>query len=419
MLVKDNIGVRKLARAGLMGIMSWFMAGCQESSPPPVPKPIFGQTLPWSGEPFDLMAEDINGDSHLDLTVMDHGGNNAQLFYQDAQRQWSPGPSFTGVGFHPGNLFRWPGDPARYILSAEGDNAVRVLTADAAAGFKIESQLNEVKPRYGNRFRWPGWGDSLVLSPFDMDSLFLLKDYDPAQGKAAERIHVPLAEQPPSVLWPGPITVTDIDADGSDDLLYATPVTRQVFVVQAPRSVPITPKKKQKPKQTPIKPRLLATDPLWGGPSQVVDGELNGDGWVDLLVPDETLPGKINVLVNVGQGSFKAAPSIDSPHDQGITELKTARDKDGLRYILSAGYGFLALYQVPIGWVPEQPLTPRAIRWKKADHATALALQDLDGDGWLDLVLGRSNGEKRLWVLYGPLWDRFAAMTAQQYDLDN
>jgi hypothetical protein len=96
---------------------------------------------------------------------------------------------------------------------------------------------------------------------------------------------VPTAEQAPSVLWPGPITVTDIDRDGSDDLLYATRVTRQVFVVQAAAEI------------AGIRPRELAKNADWGGPSQVIAGDLNGDGAVDLSVPDETLPGKINVLI--------------------------------------------------------------------------------------------------------------------------
>jgi hypothetical protein len=397
------------------------LASCQESPKAPAAKPSFGLFLPWGGQAFDLMVEDLDGNRQADLTVIDHGGNHAQIFYQDLPRQFRVGPVFNGVGFHPGNLFRWPGDPARFILSAEADNAVRVLLPDPVAGFRIESQLDELKPRYGSRFHWAGWGESLALSPFDTDSLFLLKNYDPVQGKAAERIHIPLAEHPPSVLWPGPITVSDIDGDGSDDLLYATRVTREVFVVQAPSLAPAVSKnKKQKtPKPTAIKPRLLATDPQWGGPSQVIDGDFNGDGAVDLLVPDETLPGRINVLINEGKGHFKPAPSIGVPNNKGVTAIRTAVDQDGLRYILAAGHGVLSLYQVPLNWMPEKPLSPLSVHWNTDNAATALAFKDIDGDGWLDLVLGRPQGEQTLWIQYGPLWDSFKIMSEQAFNLDD
>jgi len=416
MLMMVIKGLKLLGLVLPMGL--W--AGCQPTEAPPL-KPRVGQALPWSGQAFDIMAEDLNGDRRADLTVVDHGGNHAQIFYQPAPRQFSQGPRFEGVGFHPGNLFRWPGEPARYLLSAEGDNAVRVLAADSATGFRVESQLEAVKPRYGSLFRWPGWGDSVVLSPFDMDSLFLLKQFDPATGKPEASVHVPLSEQPPSVLWPGPITVTDIDADGSDDLLYATPVTRQVFVVQAPKNTASKTKKKAKgkPQPNPIRPRLLAEDPKWGGPTQVLTADLDRDGAVDLLVPDETRPGKINVLLNDRRGVFKPVAPFESPNDRGITKLKTAVDKDGLRYILAAGFGSLTLHQMPDAWTPGQPLASRSIGWKSGGHASALALQDLDGDGWLDLVLGRVTGKDSLWVHYGPLWESFKTLSDQAYDLDD
>jgi hypothetical protein len=396
------------------------LVGCEKLATTPFTPPIFGQWVPWAGQPFDIMVEDVNGDHKADLTVIDHGGNHAQIFYQTQLRQFGHGPVFAGVGFHPGNVFRWPGDPARFILSAEGDNALKVLTTDAVAGFKIESHLDAVKPRYGYRFRWPGWGESVVLSPFDTDSLYLLKNYDPASGNAADHLHVPLSEQPPSVLWPGPITVTDIDGDGSDDLLYATRVTQQVFVVQAPTPTPeVTSKKKKKQKPPVIKPRLLASNPQWGMPSQVIDGDLNGDGAVDLLVPDETVPGRINVLINEGKGRFKPAPPIAVANDRGVTAMRSAIDKDGLHYILAAGHGVLSLYQVPLNWVPEQALTPLSVHWHSDNTATALAFRDIDGDGWLDLVLGRPQGEHSLWIQYGPLWDSFKVMSDQGFNLDD
>lgn len=396
-----------------------MLGACQEQKPSDFATPDLGQYLNWSGQAFDILAEDLDGDGRADLTVTDHGGNQAQIFYQSHPRQWAMGPVFSGVGFHPGTLIRWPGEPPRFVLSAEGDNAVRALVPDATAGYTVQSEIPEVRPRYSQRFSWPGWGEGLALSPFDMDSLFLLKGYSPVDGKFAERVHVPLSENPPSVLLPGPLTVTDIDGDGSDDILYATPVTRQVFAVQAPKPK-LPERKKKKSENTPpgIKPRLLATDPQWGGPTEVVAGDLNGNGQVDLLVPDEAAPGRINVLMNEGAGTFKIAQSIVGPNGEGITEIKSTIDQDGLRYVLTAGYGALALYQVPKAWTPEQTLVPLTLRWSAGDHATALAFKDIDGDGWLDVVMGRSSGKQTLWVHFGPLWNSFKTVSHKAFALD-
>lgn len=403
-MIKDCSLCRAAALAMFMLV---GFAGCDSSVSPKTLQLRYGTLLPWSGQAFDILVEDLNDDHHADISVIDHGGNHAQLFYQTGTRQWAMGPVFDGVGFHPGNLIRWPGEPASFVLSAEGDNALRVLLPDKRTGFKVASQRDETKPRYAQRFQWPGWGNSLVLSPFDTDSLFLLKGYDPLKGTAVDRIQVSTAEQSPSVLWPGPITVTDIDNDGSDDLLYATRVTREVFVVQAAAEV------------SGIRPRELAKSADWGGPSQVVAGDLNGDDAVDLLVPDETLPGKINVLLNDGLGAFKKVRPLESANEEGVTQLKFGADRDGRRYLLAGGYGTLSLYQVPQNWSDAESMKPMTIHWDGGGHASALAFEDIDGDGWLDLVLGRLGGERTLWVHYGPLWDSFKTMSKQGFNLDN
>jgi hypothetical protein len=62
-------------------------------------------------------------------------------------------------------------------------------------------------------------------------------------------------------------------------------------------------------------------------------------------------------------------------------------------------------------------MVSRHVRWKRGDYATALALHDLDGDGWLDAVLARQQGGE-LRVLYGPLWENFKQWSDPSVDLD-
>jgi hypothetical protein len=64
-------------------------------------------------------------------------------------------------------------------------------------------------------------------------------------------------------------------------------------------------------------------------------------------------------------------------------------------------------------------LTRLIVHWHSDNTATALAFKDIDGDGWLDLVLGRQQGEQTLWIQYGPLWDSFKIMSEQGFNLDD
>jgi hypothetical protein len=73
---------------------------------------------------------------------------------------------------------------------------------------------------------------------------------------------------------------------------------------------------------------------------------------------------------------------------------------------------------MPQHWDEDEPVKPMTVRWAQNSHTTALVFQDIDGDGWLDLVLGRVQGERTLWVHYGPLRDSFQTMSDQGFDLD-
>lgn len=362
-----------------------------------------GVRLPWSGQPFDVMADDLDRDGRQDITVIDHGANLAQSFLQTQPRVFISGPVITAVGFHPGNLIRWPGEKGRYVLSAEGDNAVRNFLSTRSGGLVKISEGEQPRPRWGAAFTWPGWGDSLALAPFDVDHLILLKDYHPKTAQAAARWVLPLADRQPSLLWPGRITVADLDGDKIDELIVATSVTRDVFAFKHP------------PDETSQPGRIhLAGNPKWGGPNVAVPHDMDDDGDIDLLVPDETGPGKINVLINRGDGQFDVDHALPSANDKGITRLLAGRDQDGQSYILSAGFGKLSLYQVPAGWQPDEDIPRKDVSWNNQIHASALALQDLDHDGSLDLVLGRGAGESNLWVVFGPLWEKFTAMSRER-----
>ncbi len=401
-----------LALSGLV-----WLGGCQSpeqssadknmSAKPEPP----GQTrLAWNGEVFGLTIEDVDGDGAKDLVAIDHGKNEAHLFQQSPVQAWGPPKVYAGVGFHPGNLITWPGDPKRLILAAEGDNAIRSLKPDAMAGLQVESSLREIAPRYIKRFRWPGWGESLVVSPYQHGYIVLLKNYDPGTGKAEERVVVPLSSKPHSILAAERITVADIDGDGVVELLTVVSITNQVFQVKYPG-----PKDKHIPKVTEV-----YSNKLWGAANEAQAIDLDRDGDMDLLVPAEIGPaprGVINILINQGKGQFKEGTPIPFSKPDGIQELRVARDQDGLDYLFAAGYGGLSLYQVPPVWKDGDAIPRLSLEWSNSDMTRELQFEDIDGDGWLDVALGRVFSESPVWIAYGPLWERFKALGEAGFSL--
>lgn len=365
-----------------------------------------GQTgLSWSGQVYALLADDMNRDGKKDLLAVDHSGGVMQLFQQALPNQFQSGASFDGVGFHPGTLLRWPGESNRYVLGAEGDGAIRALDFAEKSGLAVLSNLPEKAPRYVRHFRWPGWGESVAVSPYANGYIVLLKDYHPETGSVGERVVVPLAESPNTLRGAEKITVADVDGDGIDELLLGVSLTNELLIIRYPGS------KAGKPKT-----EVLMEDAKWGTPNEAQVFDLDGDGDNDLVLPDEAPPGKIRVFLNQGHGQFKPGTNVDFPFDKGVTELRLKRDQDGRLIMLAAGYGAVAIYRLPEAWHDGMPLERLHVGWDN-EIARDLLLEDMDGDGWLDAVLGRKTGEARIWVAYGPLWDRFQVLSQQNFVL--
>jgi len=381
------------------------LSGCQPDAPP---EPEGQESLAWSGKVFALLAEDLNGDGLKELVAVDHGGNTARLFAQSSPREFETEADYTGVGKHPGNLMRWPKDPARLLLAAEGDGAIRSLLPDREQGFRVESNLEESSPRYVSLFHWPQWGEGVAISPYANDFIVLLKHYDPAQGKAEQRVVVPLSNsRAKSVRAADRITAADLDGDGADELLFAFSFNKEVFQVSLTGA-----DSDQAPKLS-----LLFENPNWGAPNEVHAVDLDSDGDQDLLLPDEISPGLINVLLNDGKGKMTEGKSFEFPYPDGITEMKVGRDKDGSTYLLAVGYGAVALYQIPQGWQDGMPIPRRHIEWPEGGLSRDMQFKDVDGDGWLDGVVGKLKGDHSVWVVYGPLWDRFQSLADQGFVL--
>lgn len=400
--------------------LATLQSGCQPEAPETntnntssqsVSLELPGQTqLAWEGQVFDLAIEDLNADGLKDLISVDHGKNQARLIYQTAPQQWGAQTDYAGVGFHPGNLLTWPGSAKTLILGAEGDNSIRALAPERGGGLNVVSNLKELAPRYIERFRWPGWGESLVVSPYANGYVVLLKNYDPLKGQAEQRVIVPLSTKAHSIRAAERVTVADVDGDGIDELLMVFAVTNELLQVKFPGA-----KSKGDPKIS-----LLYQSDLWGAANEAHAIDLDGDGDQDLLVPDEIGPapkGVIRVLINEGKGKLKEGTPIPFSKPNGVQELSVSRDQDGRGYFLAVGFGGLALYQVPEGWKDGDTIPMRSLDWAADDYSRSIKFVDVDGDGWLDALVGRVYSDNPIWIAYGPLWQRFAEFAEAGFSL--
>ncbi|QJD31201.1 FG-GAP repeat domain-containing protein [Methylococcus geothermalis] len=365
------------------------------------------QSLPFDAPPFHVATDDVDGDGRLDVIAVAHGGNYAQAFFQKEPRVFSPGPTVPEVGFHPGDFVRLPSKERLYAAAAEGVNQLIVLEPTLAGGFRVRNRVPETAPRHLSVFRWPDWGTSLAVSSFHEDEVSLWKGFDPVTGKAVGRIAVPLREQPQkkSIRRADRIVPVDIDGDGIEELLFTIQQNHSLWMIRHPEKIDDT--------VTPIQVR----DFVRGAPNQVAVADLDGNKAPDLLIPNQSQPFHIHVLINEGQGAFKDAAPLSFPTTMGIRQVAVGQDRDDATCLMAVGYGALAIYRFPPSWDGHAAVPMRSVPMARNEGSQILLLRDIDGDGWLDGVLGRGKGGNGVWIVYGPLWQHFEDLAAGQFVL--
>ncbi|QXP85932.1 VCBS repeat-containing protein [Methylococcus sp. Mc7] len=365
----------------------------------------FHQSLPFADSPFDILVDDMDGNGRADVALVSHGDNYAQVFLQQDARTFIAGERQPIVGFHPGDLIRLSTARPRYLAAAEGQNKVLVLEPGPNGSLRQAAELKVPVPRHAASFRWPGWGDSVVVSPFGQDFLVLLKNFDPVKGQASERLQVALSEKEHTIRRAEWVRPADVDGDGVDELLFASNTTQEVLMLKYPGP------------DGAIKPKLVAKFRS-GAPWDVLSADLNGDGALDLLVPNQSRPFVIHVLLNDGHGNFQETTALPFPTDMGLRRFAWSKDKDGFNYLFGVGYGAIAIYRFPNNWDGKAPVPMRSVPVGSSEGSQDVVLQDLDGDGWLDGIVGRGKGPQGVWIVYGPLWERFEELSAARFVLN-
>ena len=346
------------------------------------------QPLPVEGGIFAVVADDVDRDGRIDLIATNRSRETAQILYQKTPRQFETGPAAKVLGFHADEFTRLPGAEPRYVLSAEGQGALKVLLPDGKGSLQEGAVYPLDQPYAATAFSWPDWGISLAVAPYQGETLTVLRNFQPDTGQveAAYELAVPKHSVP------GVVTVADVDGDGVAELLYTTRRSRTLWQVNYPKD------------GKPPDPTPVWTAPV-GAPRHLAVADLNGDGAVDILLPLEP-ERRIATLLNDGKGHFTPGPELTVPSSSwGPARLAIAGDRDGSLLLVADTEQSLMFYRIAKG----NPFRYDTVEVPIDASLNQLMLQDVDGDGELDVVMALADIKDSLRILYGPLWKSLAS----------
>lgn len=341
----------------------------------------FGETE----APSAVLLCDLDADGDLDLIGANEGSDNIAVFRQTGTGIIEQFAEFFAQGITVGVA-----DAAAADLDADGDldlvtaNAggddLTILLGDGLGG------LGVVQPNLGG----PGVTDAPVaidIADFDADgALDLVTANQGANSLGILFQATPFSFQldptvlggPGSTLTPADVLAGDLDGDGDVDVVSANEGSHSLTVFWQEGAGPFDPE-----------PLSLGGPGVTGGARGVAAADVDRDGDLD-LVSANSASHSLSLFLQSGAGSFDRTPmgiggpgTTDGPAAVTVTDF----DGDGRMDVLSAnevGNSLTVFFQSAEGLFDSVPFTfgtPGATA-----GTVALATADLDNDGHQDLV---------------------------------
>ena len=291
-------------------------------------------------DPEALAIADINGDGHPDVVTANSFGNDVSVFLCNGDGTLRRAHDFP-VGKAPATVV---------IADLNGDGKLDIVTTNGGLA--------------------EGQGEA-ILGSNDISVLLGRGD-----GTFAKRVNYPAGPIPMGLV------IADVNGDGSPDLLTVDRHQSQLALLRGKGDGTFRPYTPIPIKGLTLSRRLTAAD-------------LNGDGVVDVIVPDES-DASVFVLTGTGHGTFgqKSYPENgiepvaiaaadlngDGKPDLAVANGYPAHD---ISVLLARGTGFEQPHAYPTGFAPH-----------------SIVATDLNGDGIPDLAVGNV-GDSTVSVLLG------------------
>jgi hypothetical protein len=276
------------------------------------------EVTPNTNQPTRLVAGRLNGDNETDLAVIYSGPTSGAVV-----------PYF-----------------------ATGSGAFKAGASHALNGALYSAAIGE--------FTTSGYGDIAVTTSVGIQVLL--------GSSSGSFTAAPITSYPASVTSASYLAAADFDKDGKLDL--AASDGSQILVFWGSGTGTFS----------------SSSGFSQAGSISVIASDINGDGLVDLSAADYT--GAIHILSNLGARNFRGAPATNSAYAAGIVSADF--NKDGKKDV--------AVVNTPTctapcnGSVTVFPGTGATYfgagkKYAIGMHGSAIAVGDLNGDGYLDLVV--------------------------------
>ena len=328
--------------------------------------------IPVAGAPRALALDDLNADGSLDVAVVNVATNDVAVLIGAGDGTFllqSRYPAESGAnGIASGDL-NSDGRPDLAVANYHADT-VSIFLGDGDGTFSPRSAVVVGDRPIGVAIadmNGGGFSDLVVTNQASNDISVLLGNGD-GTFRPQSRF--------PAVLQPAGIVVADLDRDGTADLGVANQSDNNVQVLFGTGSGGV------------LDQNRVAVSGLEPKPRSIAALDFNTDGDADFAVAEQS-NGRISLYAGNGDGTFRPPAFVgvgNTPlqvaagdlNNDGRTDLVvTVQNTDSVAVLLSNGDGSFASSSLPL----QASSLPRPV-----------TLTDFNGDGKLDLAVGRQTG---------------------------